>query len=210
MDETKPTVFVVDDDAAARESVAAVVRGFGAHVKTYRSAEEFLSDFDVSQWGCLVTDVRMGGMSGIQLQEELRKKGVSLPVILISGYADVPTAVRAMRSGAVTLLEKPCTDEELRASISKAIAWHQRRRRVDARHADLRTKLARLSPEEREVMRFMVEGTPNKVIASQLQIGLRTVELRRANIMKKMEANSLAELVRLGIAADALPEPPSS
>lgn len=204
----EPIVFVVDDDTAARNSLAAMVRTAGTTVKTFDSAEAFLADFDPGQWGCLVTDVRMGGMSGLELQERLREQGISLPVVLISGYADVPTAVSAMRGGAVTFLEKPCTEEELQGSITKAVAWHRQHRRVESQRAELQSRLARLSAEEHVVMRAMVAGTPNKAIAAELQIGLRTVELRRANVMKKMGAESLAELVHLSIAADRTADAP--
>ncbi|MBN2021914.1 MAG: response regulator transcription factor [Pirellulales bacterium] len=204
----EPIVFVVDDDDAARNSLAAMIRASGAAVKTYDSAEAFLDDYAPEQWGCLVTDVRMGGMSGLQLQQRLRERGIALPVVLISGYADVPTAVSAMRGGAVTFLEKPCTEEELQGSVAKAVAWHRQHRRVESQRAELQSRLAQLSAEEHVVMRAMVAGTPNKAIASDLHIGLRTVELRRANVMKKMGAESLAELVHLSIAADRLADAP--
>jgi FixJ family two-component response regulator len=201
-----PRVFVVDDDWAARESVVAMVTSKGVHAQGYASAEEFLDDFDPSWLGCLVTDVRMAGMSGVQLQETLRADGITLPVILISGYADVPTAVHTMRAGAVTFLEKPCREDDLWSAIGKAIEWHRRRREARRRAEWLEARFTQLTPGERDVMRAMVAGKPNKVIASELEIGLRTVELRRANVLQKTGAGSLAELVRLAVAADRMAE----
>jgi two-component system, LuxR family, response regulator FixJ len=148
----------------------------------------------------------MAGMSGVQLQDKLRADGVTLPVILISGYADVPTAVHTMRAGAVTFLEKPCREDELWSSICKAIEWHRRRREVRRRSEWLQSRFTQLTPGERDVMLAMVAGKPNKVIATELEIGLRTVELRRANILQKTGAGSLAELVRLAVVADRMAE----
>ena len=193
----QPTVFVVDDDPAARASVAAMIEARGVCVETYDSAERFLDRFDRRRFGCLVTDMRMDGMSGLDLQEKLQAENVGLPVIIITAYGDVPVAVQAMRAGAVTMLEKPCRGRELWQSIQKAIDWYRKQRRMQSRRDELQTRLARLTPEERQVMEQMAAGTPNKAIAARLDIGLRTVELRRANVMKKMEADSLARLVQL-------------
>ncbi len=193
------TVFVVDDDPAARDSVAALVRSKGLPVATYASAEQFLTAFDSSRVGCLVVDVRMTGMTGLDLQEVLRQGGSRLPIIIITGFGDVPTAVRAMRAGAFTFLEKPCRDQELWSCIQKALDAAGRARLEDIRKADVEARLAHLTPDELRVMREMVAGKPNKVIAAELDIGLRTVELRRANVLKKMHADSLAELVRLAL-----------
>jgi len=140
------------------------------------------------------------------LQERLRADGVTLPVILISGYADIPTAVHTMRAGAVTFLEKPCREADLWSSICKAIEWHRQRRDARRRAESLQSRFTQLTPGERDVMRAMVAGKPNKVIASELEIGLRTVELRRANVLQKTGAGSLAELVRLTVAADRMAE----
>jgi FixJ family two-component response regulator len=193
------TVFVVDDDPAARDSVAALVRSKGLPVDTYASAEQFLAAFDASRVGCLVVDVRMTGMTGLDLQEVLRQRGSRLPIIVITGFGDVPTAVRAMRAGAFTFLEKPCRDQELWSCIQKSLDAAGRARLEDIRKADVEARLAQLTQDEQRVMREMVAGKPNKVIAAELDIGLRTVELRRANVLKKMHADSLAELVRLAL-----------
>ncbi len=195
--EKEPTVFVVDDDPAARDSVAALVQSKGMAASTYASAEEFLQRFDPSQAGCVVVDVRMNGMSGLELQRKFRAQETHLPVIMISGYADTPSAVDAMRNGAVTFLEKPYRDKELWESILTALDRYHEDQEAKTRRAELRARLARLTPQEHEVLEKLVAGKPNKAIKAEMDIGLRTVELRRANVMKKMEAGSLAELVRL-------------
>jgi FixJ family two-component response regulator len=197
----KPVVYIVDDDKAVRESIAALVQANGIAVRCHGSAEEFLETFDCSRLGCLVADVRMSGMSGIELQETLQARGVSLPVIIITGYPDISTAVQAIRTGAVTFLEKPCREKELLANIDNALDWHRKKRAEEARAAELEGRLARLTRDEYRVMQEMVAGKPNKTIAAELEIGLRTVELRRAKVFKKMEAHSMAELVRLSVTA---------
>ena len=190
------TVFVVDDDPAARDSVAALVTSKGLAVESFESAEEFLASYDRSQGGCLIADLRMDGMDGLQLQQRLIEKRIRLPVILISAYANVPTAVTAMNRGAVTFLEKPCGDHELWTNIRKAIRQDAQQRSAQAVHSEVARRLATLTDGEREVLECLRRGCMNKVIASELDIGLRTVELRRANIMKKMEADSLAQLLK--------------
>jgi len=196
---SEPTVFVVDDDPASRDSVAALVVSKGLVTQCYASAEQFLENFDRSRYGCLVLDMRMTGMSGLELQEELLAQRIRIPVIIITGYGDVSAATSAMRNGAVTFLQKPCSEEELWESISTALERHRECQEVEARCDDLQAKFARLTPQEHEVMEELVAGTPNKVIAAKLEMGLRTVELRRANIMKKLETRSLAEVVRLNV-----------
>ena len=195
--ETDPIVHIVDDDTAARESVAAMVVSKGVQVRDYASAEEFLESADLSGFGCLLTDVRMPGISGLELQESIRREGCDMPVIVITGYGDVPTAVAAFRGGAVTFLEKPCDAQELWQHISKALEGYRRRRSEEARRRRIARQYEELSASERSVLTAMVDGKPNKLIASELFLGLRTVELRRANVLKKMGAKSLAELVRL-------------
>ncbi|MBN1908905.1 MAG: response regulator transcription factor [Pirellulales bacterium] len=202
MTDEQPIVFIVEDDEAVRDSLVAMVSAAGVTVESFASAEEFLAAFDRDQLGCLVSDVRMEGLTGTQLQKRLLDEGVSLPVILISGYADVPTAVDAMKIGAISFLEKPCTRQELWATISKAIATHREQRKQDAAVAEIREWFTQLTQSEREVMARLVAGQANKVIAAELEMGLRTVELRRATILKKMNADSLAELVRQSILLD--------
>ncbi len=200
-------VFIVDDDPAARESVAALVGSHGMPTKTFASAAEFLAAYSPGQRGCLVVDVRMTGMNGLELQQELGTRGYTIPVIVITGFADVPTAVRAMRAGAVTFLEKPCADNELWASIQTALQWEARSRQQRSQREEILARRATLTPAEVLVLDRLLAGKANKAIAAELDLGLRTVELRRATIMKKMEANSLAELVRLILSIEGPPEP---
>ena len=191
------TVFVVDDDPGARESVAELVKSAGFSAVTYPSAEAFLAEYDRTRPGCLVTDIRMLEMSGLDLQDRLLSEDSPLPVIIISAYANAPLAVKAMKRGAVNLLEKPCRDSELLDSIRGAIAIDAERRRTRAEVDDLRAKLETLSPDERNVLDAIIAGKANKIIARELNIGLRTVEARRHNVFEKMKADSLAELVKM-------------
>ncbi len=201
---TDPTVFIVDDDPAARESVLALAESMGVGAETFESAEDFLAAFDPARPGCLVTDYRMIGMSGLELQETLSREKINLPIIVITAYADVPTAVHAMKRGAITLLEKPCHDEELVANIRRAIEMDTLFRQKSVRTSEIQTKLASLSTGEKNVVALLLKGKMNKNIAKELDLGLRTVELRRHQIMKKMKVDSVAELVKLVIEAGGL------
>jgi FixJ family two-component response regulator len=193
------TVFVVDDDAAARESVVALVTHKGLAAKGFSSAEEFLAQYDPTHKGCLVVDVRMAGMSGLDLLKQLNARNSSLPVVVITGYADVPLAVRAMQAGATTFLEKPCQEQELWQAIQQALEIEQAQHALRKERAEIEGRLATLTEDELEVFRRLLQGHANKRIAADLDIGLRTVELRRSNIMKKMQATSLPDLVRMAI-----------
>jgi FixJ family two-component response regulator len=193
------TVFVVDDDAAARESVVALVSEKGVKATAFASAEEFLDRFDPQMTGCLVVDVRMAGMSGLQLLQHLQAKQSTLPAIVITGYADVPLAVKAMQAGAMTFLEKPCQDQELWQAIQQALDLELSQQMIKRQKGEIESRLASLTEDEVAVLRKLLEGLPNKRIAVDLDIGLRTVELRRSHIMRKMEAASLPELVRMAI-----------
>jgi FixJ family two-component response regulator len=199
---SEPTVFVVDDDPAARGSVAALVASHGLAVESFASAEEFLAAYDPARRGCLIADVRMAGMSGLDLQQHLAAKSSALPVIIITGFADIPMAVRAMQTGAVTFLEKPCADKELWQSIQVALDWEEQAQLDRQDRAEIIARRASLAPGEVEVLDRLLAGKANKLIAVELGLGLRTVELRRATLMKKMHADSLAELVRLVLVAD--------
>lgn len=195
------TVFVVDDDPAARESVSALAESMGLRVETYESAEEFLEELKTSRSGCLVTDVKMEGITGIELQDRLAEAGHEIPVIVITGYANVPMAVTAMQTGAVTLLEKPCNQELLARSIREALDRGETRQGEQRELEEIERRLARLTPAERDVLAMMVAGDANKVIARKLGVGLRTVEARRHQVFDKMGAESLAELVRMALLA---------
>jgi two-component system, LuxR family, response regulator FixJ len=199
--DNEPTVFVVDDDPAARGSVAALVASHGLKVESFASAEEFLAARDPAQRGCLIADVRMAGMSGLELQERLVARGDRLPVIIITGFADIPMAVRAMQAGAITFLEKPCADQELWQSIQAALDSEEQAESNRQKRADVIARRESLTPAEVDVLERILAGKPNKQMAAELGVGLRTVELRRATLIKKMRADSLPELVQLVLIA---------
>lgn len=193
------TVFVVDDDSAARQSVVALVSLKGLKARGFASAEEFLAQYDPRQKGVVVADVRMAGLSGLDLLQHLRARHWSLPVVMITGYGDVPMAVRAMQSGAITFLEKPCQEQELWRGINLALEVEQTQHGRRKQRAEIESRLASLTADEVTVLRRLLEGQPNKRIASDLDLGLRTIELRRSKVMKKMQAESLPDLVRMAI-----------
>jgi FixJ family two-component response regulator len=190
-------VYIVDDDRAARDAVAALVGEMGVAAQKYASAEEFLQAYDGHRPGCLVTDVRMLGMSGIELQDQLARRGVSLSVIVLTAYADTPTTIRAIKQGAHTLLEKPCRDQELWDAINAALREDVAKCQRDERLADIRRRLDTLTPAERRVLERLVQGDANKVMAKRLGVSVRTIEVRRATVFRKLRCESLAELVRM-------------
>ena len=198
-----PTVFVIDDDPAARESVRALAEAHHVESEGFASAEEFLARHDASRPGCAVIDLRLPEMHGLGLQEQLASAGTSLPIIIISAFADVQSTVRAMRGGAVTLLEKPCRDSELWDNIQAALERDAAQRAAALRTEDVRLRLATLTEGERQVLDRLVAGGSNKLIALDLKVGLRTIENRRHKLMAKMGAGSLAELVRMVLLAEA-------
>jgi two-component system response regulator FixJ len=198
-------VFIIDDDPAARDSVAALVRSHGVEAETYGSAEEFLERFNRQRSGCLVVDVRMSGMTGVQLQQQLIDQGVELPIIMITGYGDVTTAVKAMQAGACTFLEKPCSEQQLWKSIESALEQESHQRDLRRRRSEIRSRLQTLTDQERLILEQLMAGVPNKAIAKQFDIGLRTVEMRRANILKKMNAGTIPELLRSMILLNEAP-----
>ncbi len=193
----EPTVFVVDDDPAVRTSLAQMIERRGLPVQCFPSAEAFLEAYEDSHPGCLVVDVRMPGMGGLELQEELADDDASLPIIVITGHGDIPMGVRAMKQGAVDFLEKPYHPEELSDSIEQALALDARRRQQRSWHTTHQSHLAELTRSEREVMERIASGKQNKQIASDLDFSLRTVELRWAAIRKKLDVDSRAALATL-------------
>ena len=196
-DRETPTVFVVDDDAAVRQSFEWLVGSVGLKTETYASARAFLDGYDPARPGCLVLDVRMPGMSGLELQERLAAEGITLPVIVVSGYGDVPTAVRVMKQGAVDFIEKPFSDQAMLDRIQASIERDLQARKDAAERASARSNRDTLTRREAEVMDLVILGRSNKEIARDLTISPKTVEVHRANVMKKMHADSLADLVRL-------------
>lgn len=206
---TTPTVFIIDDDPDVRASLRLLVRTLGHEVRTYASAQAFLQQYRPQQPGCLVLDVRMPAMTGLQLQTELRRRGFEIPIVFISGHADVPMAVRAVQAGAVDFLEKPFTDEALAACIDRALARDARERRgAGARHVAA-ARLARLTERETEVMHLLLEGLPNKLVARRLGLSVRTVELHRARVLAKLEVDNAQQLTGLLLGTGLVRPPPN-
>src|SRR5215469_42249 len=194
-------VFVVDDDDDIRDSMRLLLEVAGFKVRNYTSARQFLDD-DSPKNGCLIADIRMPDMIGLELQEEVAKRHLDLPVIIMTGHGDVPLAVRAMKAGAVDFLEKPFDDEKMLSSVRRALELGSRARSRNAEAVAAKNLLASLTPRERGVLDKLVQGRSNKVVAYELGISPRTVEIHRAHIMGKMDATSLSDLVRVVLAAE--------
>jgi FixJ family two-component response regulator len=192
-----PTVFVIDDDPLIRSLIELLVRKKGTPFESFASAGDFLARFDREQPGCLICDICMPGMSGLELQEELNRRSVSLPVIFISGQGDVPTAVSAMRQGAFDFLLKPFSEPELLQRVEAALTRDRQTRLSQKEMAAIRTRWDSLTPRELEVLQRLVRGMSNKSIGEDLSLSIRTIEVHRAHIMEKMQADSLAQLVRM-------------
>ncbi len=199
--EQTPTVFIVDDDAAIRFAMQALMDSVNLNHEIFASADEFLEKITEQRPGCLVLDIRMPGLGGLELQEELIKRGNTLPIIFITGHGDVPMAVEAMQKGAVDFIQKPFRDQELLDRIREALATDEERREEQQAHAEVAARLSRLTNREREVFDLVVTGKPNKVIAYELGVSQRTVEIHRARVMEKMQARSLADLVKMHMTA---------
>ncbi len=195
----EPTVHIVDDDEAIRDSLSLLLSSVGFPVATYPSAEAFLTI--APQGGCLIIDVRMPGMGGIELQQELVRRGRRIPVIVMTGHADVPLAVQAMKAGAVDFVEKPLDEETITAAIRRASSLGIEAARTEAAGAEIGQRLRLLTAREREVLDALVAGNPNKIIAYDLSISPRTVEIHRARVMDKMQARTLSDLVRMALSA---------
>ena len=195
------TVFVVDDDQAMRSSLQWLIESMGMRVETYASAQAFLDAYYPGRAGCLLLDVRMPGMSGLELQAYLAKREHRIPVIIITGHGDVSMAVKAMKNGAVDFIEKPFDDEALIVSIRNALQHDEKQRALRAQRADIAARMSELTPREHEVMAMVTDGRSNKEIATALGVSAKTVEVHRARVMDKMRADSLAELVRMVLIA---------
>lgn len=191
------TVFVIDDEADVAESIKWLLESVGLFVKVYTSPLSFLSEFNSDFSGCLLIDVRMPMMSGLELQAELNKKGNLLPVIILSGHGDVPMAVKAMKAGAIEFVTKPFNDQSLIEIVQNALKKKQEKKMPFQTPSNLEERFATLSERERDVMELVVSGMLNKNIASELNISTKTVELHRSRLMEKLEARNLAELVKL-------------
>jgi RNA polymerase sigma factor (sigma-70 family) len=193
----KSTVYIVDDDQAIRHAMELLMRSVGLDYEIFHSGDEFLASHDNGRAGCLVLDIRMPGLGGLELQEKLNELGSTLPIIFITGHGDVPMAVEAMQKGAVDFIQKPFRDQELLDQISEALKTDQQRRSARDEKAEVLNRVEKLTKREREVMDLVITGKPNKVIAYELGVSQRTVEIHRARVMEKMEARSLADLVRM-------------
>ena len=192
-----PTEFVVDDDEGVRNSLRFLLKSVGLTTRALATASEFLEVYKQNHPGCLVLDVRMPGMSGIELQQQLNLRGATIPVIFITGHGDIPMAVEAMQHGAFDFLQKPFRDQDLIDRIQRALERDARNRAALTQHAKIRERLESLTPREREVLTLMTRGKPNKVMAAELGVSQRTVEIHRARVMEKSGADSLAQLVRM-------------
>lgn len=192
-------IAIVDDDDAIRDALALLVGVHGFKSRTYASAEDFLKDASLVPPNCVVADVRMSGISGIDMLSHMQRQGLKCPVIIITGHGNVPMAVAALKAGAWDFIEKPFQDVKLIELIRDAVPRHTADSQQDARVAAFREAMTQLSPREREVMALVVEGRPNKVIAGDLGISVRTVEVHRARVMEKLQAKNLSELVRLAM-----------
>ena len=190
-------VMVVDDDAGVRNAMRSLLKSVGLASQLYASAQEFLDTYQPSQPGCLVLDIRMPGMSGLDLQQELNLRGATIPVIFMTGHGDIPMAVEAMQHGAFDFLQKPFRDQDLLDRIQKAIARDAKLRESLGEHSRIRTRLESLTEREREVMDLMILGKQNKAVAQDLGVSPRTIEIHRARVMEKMDVQSVAELVRM-------------
>ena len=201
-EEDKAIVFIVDDDASVRDSLRWLIESVQLQVQCFATAQEFLQGYQNQQTGCVVLDVRMPGLSGLDLQEELRQQGFVVPVIIITGHADVPMAVRAFKSGVFDFIEKPFNDQHLIDRIHQAIEKSRSQKVNIQRWQDARDRLQKLSSREVQVLDCIVSGSSNKTMARELDISVKTIETHRANLMSKMQAGSVSELVRIALLAE--------
>ncbi|MDX1515948.1 MAG: response regulator transcription factor [Woeseiaceae bacterium] len=197
MTQDPPTVFVVDDDPNIRSAMRALFDSVGQPCQVFPSAAEFLDSDGVSRPGCLVLDIRMPGLGGLELQQELIERGSDIPVIFITGHGDVPMAVEAMRKGAIDFIQKPFRDQDLLDRVGEALKTDRERRAAQQQRSTVADRSGQLTKREHEVFDLVVTGKPNKVIAYELGVSQRTVEIHRARVMDKMQARSLADLVRM-------------
>jgi FixJ family two-component response regulator len=203
-----PTVVIIDDDEALRDSLRWLLESVHLRAEFFANPQDFLRTFDPNRPGCLVLDVRMPGMSGLELLDRLSAAKVQVPVIMLTAHADVPMAVRAMKSGAIDFLTKPYSGQELLDRIHHALAIDQRRREELAHQKVLAARFQSLTPREHSVMELVVLGHSNKEIATQLGVSIKTVEAHRNKVMEKTQADSLADLVRLAMACGAVANEP--
>lgn len=195
-------VFIVDDDDAFRDSLCWLLESAGHRVVAFAAAENFLADYDPCQPGCLVLDIRMPGMNGLELQDELKRRALPIPIIFVTGHGDVPMAVSAVKKGAAEFIEKPFNDQAFLGLIVKALKLDATQRREQIRKMTAAARFEKLTSREREIMRFVIAGKMNKTIADELCISMKTVEAHRARVMQKLGVDSVAALVRLALEFD--------
>jgi two-component system response regulator FixJ len=198
----EPTVYIVDDEPAIRHSLELLLRSVGLAAEAFASGTAFLDAYSPALDGCLIADVRMPGMSGLELQEALAARGATLPVIIITGHGDISMAVRAMKAGATDFIEKPFNEQALLDAVHRALARRKQADPAGTGRAEIEARVTALTPREKEVLLLVAEGRPNKVVATRLGLSTRTVEVHRAKVMEKMQARSLADLVRMAITCD--------
>ncbi len=201
----EPIIYIVDDNAAVCQAVETMVKTMNLNAQGYTSAKEFLEAYDPTRPGCVLLDIRIGEVSGLELLERLMQEQLRLPAIIISAHGDVPTAVRAMKAGALNFLEKPCREQQLWEAIQEALKWDAGHRRIAVRVERMRKRIARLNAGECDVLELLVKGRANRTIAARLNLSVRTIEVRRSKLMKKMKASSLAELVQMHVIANHSP-----
>lgn len=197
------TVFIVDDDKEVRESIALLMQSVGLPSESFASARDYLDQFDSSRPGCLVLDVRMPKMSGLELQQQLLQQAIHPPIIIITGHGDIQMAVRAVQAGAADFIEKPFRDQLLLDAIHRAITRDAEQRGVASRRSEIEQRLQRLTPREREVLDRVMQGARNKVIAFDLNISQSTVEAHRSKVMEKMQAKTLSDLMRMVLSLES-------
>jgi len=194
---SKATIFIIDDDSAMQDSLNWLLKTVGYQVRAFLSAQEFLDAFTPEMRGCMILDIRLPGMSGLQLQQKMSADGIHLPVIIISGHSDIPMAVKAMQQGAMTFLEKPFRDQELLDSIQNALEQDGKNEKVKKLHKEIKQRLDTLTPRENEILERIVAGDSSRVIGEHFGISVKTVEVHRAHIMEKMQTKNLPKLVHM-------------
>lgn len=195
----KQTVFIVDDDEPVRDALRLLMKSVGHEAKTFASGDEFLASCSPGISGCLVLDIRMPGMSGLELQEKLHKQDVNIPIIFITGHGDVPMAVQAMKHGAMEFLQKPFREQDLVDRVNEALERDVNAHKLALQRTEIEQRVTKLTSRERQIMDMIVQGKASKVIAADLGVSQRTVETHRTRIMRKMQARSLAELVQMAV-----------